>query len=311
MASVAGVGRAQARKLLTELVTANLLDESQPGRYVLHDLLRAYAGELLDEDRERPECERRLVMHYLHSARAAYARHHRQPVGTVDEPPPEVTPESFDTVPQAAAWYARERTALWATIDLALAHGLRRDTAAMVLAASAPGSNSIPAGRTQTVLAILDMVGELGEPLMEAELLRTVGEVFAPLPQADEYLRRALSIVEGAGELAGQADVLRNLAVLSLSRGDHDAANAYGERSVSLARQTGRQELLAVSLLTLASARLGSDRLEAGTRVADEGLAIAVAEHLDHLKIYYAQLIAESSWKLGRLERAVEVSEWD
>ncbi|WP_170208478.1 AfsR/SARP family transcriptional regulator [Micromonospora pisi] len=310
VASVAGVGRIQARKLLTELVTANLLDESQSGRYVLHDLLRAYAGELLDEDQERPEYERRLIMHYLHSARTAYARHHRQPVGTVDEPPSDVTPESFDSVPQAAAWYARERATLWTTIDLALAHGLRRDAAAMVLAASAPGSNSIPAGRTQTVLAILDMVSVLGEPLMEAELLRSIGEVFAPLPQADEYLRRALSIFEGARELAGQADVLRNLAVLSLSRGDHDAANAYGERSVGLARQTGRQELLAVSLLTLARARLGTDRFEAGTRVADEGLAIAVAKHLDHLKIYYAQLIAESSWKLGRLERAATVSEW-
>ncbi|WP_170215894.1 AfsR/SARP family transcriptional regulator [Asanoa ferruginea] len=306
-ASVAGVGRTLARKLLTELVTANLLNESQPGRYALHDLLRAYAGELLDQDQERPACERRLILHYLHSARAAYATHHRQPAGTVDEPPPDVTPESFDTVPPAADWYARERTALWATIDLAIAHGLERDAAAMVLAASAPGSDAIPAGRAQTLLTVLDTVSE---PLIEADLLRTVGEVFAPLPQADEYLRRALSIFEGAGELAGQADVLRNLAVLSSSRGDHDAANAYGERSVGLARQTGRQELLAVSLLTLARARLGSDRLDAGARVADEGLAIAVAEHLDHLKISYAQLIAESSWQLGRLTRAVQVSEW-
>src|SRR5262249_26043437 len=162
--------------------------------------------------------------------------------------------------------------------------GLWREAAAMVLAASPPGSNSIPAGRTPTVLAILDVVGMLGEPLVEADLLRTVGE--------DGYLRRALSIFENAGELAGQADVLRNLAVLSLSRGDHGAANAYGERSVGLARRTGRAELLAVSLLTLATARLESDRFEDGTRVADEGLAIAVAKHLDHLKISYAQVIA-------------------
>jgi DNA-binding SARP family transcriptional activator len=310
VASVAGVGRAQARAQLMELVTANLLDLSQAGRYVLHDLLRAYAGELLDEDHERPEYERRLILHYLHSARAAYARHHRQPVGTVDEPPPDVTPEAFDSVSEAAAWYARERSALWATIDLALALGLGRDAAVMVLAASAPGSNSIPAGRTPTVLAILDVVSGLGEPLMEAELLRAVGAVFAPSPPADDYLRRALSIFEGAGELAGQADVLRSLAVLSLSRADHDSADTYGERSVGLARQTGRQELLAVSLLTLTRALLGSGRFEAGIRAADEGLAIAVAKHLDHLKVYYAQLVAESSWKLGRLERAVEVSEW-
>ncbi|GAA1382896.1 AfsR/SARP family transcriptional regulator [Catellatospora chokoriensis] len=309
-ASIAGTGRRRSRELLAELVTSNLLTESQPGRYVLHDLLRAYAGELLDEAKERPECEQRLIQHYLHSARSAYARHRRPPVGVVGEPPEDVTPESFDSVPQAASWYARERAALWATIELALAHGLRRDAAAMILAASAPGSDSIPAGRAQTILAVLDTVGVLGEPLMEAELLRTAGEVFAPLPQADEYLHRALSIFEGAGELAGQADVLRNLAMLSLPRGDYEAANTYGERSVSLARQTGRQELLAVSLLTLTRARLGSDRVEAGTRAGDEGLAIVVAEHLDHLKIYYAQLVAEASWKLGRYERAVEVADW-
>jgi hypothetical protein len=310
MASVAGATRPRARGLLGELVTANLLDEPQPGRYVLHDLLRAYAGELLDDAAERGAGEWRLIVHYLHSARAAYARHHRQPVGTVDPPPPEVTPESFDDVPQAAAWYARERVTLWATIDLAVAHGLRREAAAMVLAASAPGSISIPAGRTRTALTILDLISELGEPLMEAELLRAIGEVFAPLPQADDYLRRALAIFEGAGERTGQADVLRNLAVLSSSRDDHDAANAYAENSVELARQTGRPELLAVSLLTLASACLRSDRLEAGTQFADEGLAIAVAEHLDHLKISYAELIAESSWRLRRLDRAVDVSEW-
>lgn len=310
VASLSGGGRARARDQLRDLVTANLLDLSRSGHYVLHDLLRAYAGELLDEDPERPEYERRLILHYLYSARAAYARHHRQPVGTVDEPPSDVTPESFDSVAQAAAWYTQERSALWATIDLALTHGLGRDAAAMVLAASAPGSNSIPADRTETVLTILDEVSPLGEPLMEAELLRAIGAVFAPSSRADEYLGHALAIFEGAGDLAGQADVLRNLAVLSLSRGDYDAANAHGDRSVILARQTGHKELLAVSLLTLTSARLRSDRFEAGTRVADEGLAIAVAEHLDHLKIFYAQLVAESSWRHGQLERAVRMAEW-
>ncbi|MEV4539568.1 hypothetical protein AB0J82_37925 [Asanoa sp. NPDC049518] len=55
---------------------------------------------------------------------------------------------------------------------------------------------------------------------------------------------------------------------------------------------------------------MGSDRLEAGIQAGDEGLAIVVAQHLDRLKISYAQLVAESCWKLGRLDRAVTVAEW-
>jgi hypothetical protein len=88
-ASLAGATVPLARSMLTELVNANLVNERVPGRYTFHDLLRAYAAELLrqhaDEGRTADEGQsatRRLLDHYLHTASAAalmiYA--HRDPI---------------------------------------------------------------------------------------------------------------------------------------------------------------------------------------------------------------------------------------
>ena len=49
-ASLAGTGSQRARALLAELARAHLLTEHSPGRYALHDLLRAYATELTQAD---------------------------------------------------------------------------------------------------------------------------------------------------------------------------------------------------------------------------------------------------------------------
>jgi DNA-binding SARP family transcriptional activator len=73
-ASLAGLPPRQARELTAELVEGRLLLERQPGRYVLHDLIHAYAAELA-RDRE-PAAERdaalaRLLTHYALTAQHA------------------------------------------------------------------------------------------------------------------------------------------------------------------------------------------------------------------------------------------------
>jgi hypothetical protein len=55
-ASLAGLPAARARRLLAELALAHLVTEHTPGRYAMHDLLRAYAVEQahdVDVDTER------------------------------------------------------------------------------------------------------------------------------------------------------------------------------------------------------------------------------------------------------------------
>jgi DNA-binding SARP family transcriptional activator len=89
-ASVAGLPIVQARGLLTELTRANLLREHVGGRYLRHNLLRAYAGELLaqiDSEDERQAAWGRMLAHYLHSAHTTVDLK-RQPRKILDVPPP-------------------------------------------------------------------------------------------------------------------------------------------------------------------------------------------------------------------------------
>src|SRR5262249_5494095 len=75
-ASLAAVPPSRARTLLTELTRAHLVAEPAPGRYALHDLLRAYAGELASAQEcpaDRDAAVQRLLDHYLHTASNAAA----------------------------------------------------------------------------------------------------------------------------------------------------------------------------------------------------------------------------------------------
>ena len=82
-ASLAAVPLDQARKALDELASAHLVAEQPPGRYHLHDLLRAYAVEQVRAsepegaqaaETDRAAAEARLLDHYLHTAMAASNR---------------------------------------------------------------------------------------------------------------------------------------------------------------------------------------------------------------------------------------------
>ncbi|WP_432990111.1 BTAD domain-containing putative transcriptional regulator [Dactylosporangium sp. CA-233914] len=73
-AALAGVPRSEARWSLAELVRASLVTEHRPGRYRCHDLLTAYAGELVERETDeagRAAAIRRLGDHYLHTAELA------------------------------------------------------------------------------------------------------------------------------------------------------------------------------------------------------------------------------------------------
>jgi DNA-binding SARP family transcriptional activator len=84
-ASLLGALPEEANRLMTELTSTALITEHRPGRYSVHDLIRAYATELSEEsdsDADRHEALTRLLHHYLHSSYAAQVvlRPHREPI---------------------------------------------------------------------------------------------------------------------------------------------------------------------------------------------------------------------------------------
>ncbi|GGN31136.1 DNA-binding SARP family transcriptional activator/tetratricopeptide (TPR) repeat protein [Actinoplanes campanulatus] len=112
-------GTADAAAALAELAEASLVCEHRPGRYAMHDLLRAYASDLLESE-ERGPALRRLLDHHLHTGHAAALAldSQREPL-RLAAPEAGVRPEPIDGEAAALAWFAVEHAGLMAAIRTA------------------------------------------------------------------------------------------------------------------------------------------------------------------------------------------------
>jgi DNA-binding SARP family transcriptional activator len=123
-ASLLGAPPDEANRLMAELTNTSLLTEYRPGRHCFHDLIRAYAAELLestDPEMDRRAALARLLDHYLQSAQAAHAalkpRRRLTPPG---QPRPGVSPEQFSDYESAMSWFTTERRVLSAAVSVAI-----------------------------------------------------------------------------------------------------------------------------------------------------------------------------------------------
>jgi tetratricopeptide (TPR) repeat protein len=127
-ASLAAVPPARARMVLAELTRAHLLAEPTPGRYALHDLLRAYAGELAHDhetEGDRHAAVRRVLDHYLHTAHnAAVAMEPFLYPITLCTPFPGTVTVELAASGDALDWFGSEQASLLAAVQLAARSGL-------------------------------------------------------------------------------------------------------------------------------------------------------------------------------------------
>jgi DNA-binding SARP family transcriptional activator len=123
-ASLLGVPPDESNRLMAELTNTSLLTEYRPGRYSFHDLIRAYAAELLestDLEMDRRAALARLLDHYLQSARAAHAAlKPRRRLTAPGQPRPGVSPEQFSDYESAMSWFTTERRVLSAAVSVAI-----------------------------------------------------------------------------------------------------------------------------------------------------------------------------------------------
>ncbi|MGW7572233.1 helix-turn-helix domain-containing protein, partial [Streptomyces tendae] len=117
-ASLAGIGVAQARRHLRALSSASLLTRDADGGYVLHDLVRAYAGELVEQELDdRLLAQTRLLDYLRHNAytagRVLDTRPGREPA---DVPAPGVARVVVDSREDALDWFRREEPAVVAAL---------------------------------------------------------------------------------------------------------------------------------------------------------------------------------------------------
>ena len=245
VAALTGSTAEQARRVLDVLARAHLIQQAGPGRYGLHDLLRAYARELAavyDGEGEQHAALTRLFDRYLHSAATAMdtlypAECHRRP-----RIPPPATPAPPVTDPAAArAWLDAERGTLVAVTVHTAAHGW--PAAATRLAATLfryldTGSHYPEAITIHTHAC--DAARRAGDRAAEATALNHLAgpnRRQGRYQQATRQYQQALVLFRQAGDDAGQAHALGNLGNVCADQGRYLEAISLHQQALDLYRQ--------------------------------------------------------------------------
>jgi tetratricopeptide (TPR) repeat protein/transcriptional regulator with XRE-family HTH domain len=258
-ASLAGMPPQAARPRLAELASAHLITEHVPGRYALHDLLRAYAvGQALDADpcQERQQALRRVLDHYLHTAHTAarLLQPHRDPI-TLSPPLPGATTGSLADHEQAMNWFTEERAVLLAAADHAAAAEL--DTHTWQLAWTLwtfLDRQGLWHDQAATQRAAVAAAQRLGDSHAQARAHRALGHAYSQLGRFDDArieFRHALDCYGRAGDQAGQSHTHNDLAFVWERQGRHADALVHALQALDLSRAAGHQPGQANALNTV------------------------------------------------------------
>ena len=245
VAALAGATAGQARQALDLLGRAHLIQPTGPGRYEMHDLLRAYARELAaicDGKDEHQAALTGLFDYYLYTAAAATDTLHPAERHGRPRIPPPATPVPPVTDPAAArAWLDAERATLVAVTAHTAAHGWPAH--ATRLAASLfryldSGSHYPEAITIHTHAR--DAARHAGDRAAEATALNHLAGPHrrqGRYQQAIGQYRQALALFRQTGDRTGQAHALGNLGNVSADQGHYQAAISLHEQALGLYRQ--------------------------------------------------------------------------
>jgi DNA-binding SARP family transcriptional activator/tetratricopeptide (TPR) repeat protein len=254
-ASLAGLPVARTRPLLAELATAHLVAEHAPGRYTMHDLLRAYADELVQESDTSPEREsavHRLLGHYAHTA------YHAD--GFLDprlEVPPALTPlpvgaeaERIVDRGRALAWFETEHRVLLQAVGV----GAEFDARVWELAWALRRFLTMRGhwhDESDVLSAALTAARRLGDERKQAFAHLHLGGIhgrFGRLTEAGDSLRAALTLYTVSDDVVGQAYAHRQFAWLFDRQGAAADALAHAEQALKLFRAAEHQAGQATAL---------------------------------------------------------------
>jgi transcriptional regulator with XRE-family HTH domain/Tfp pilus assembly protein PilF len=246
-ASLAGLGHQAARALLDELIQASLLSEYRPGRYTLHDLLRAYAAEqaLTTGGGEHRTATDRLLDHYLHTSHAAAVllNPHRTSVLPLTQPRPDVTPEHLDGHQQALAWFETEHQVLLGCVSIAAETG--SDVCAWILPWAMTefldrrGHWHEWAATQRTALEAATRLGDLAGQAVAHRAIATACVRLTDYRQARTHLAACLRLRRQLGDCAGEALARHSLGRVAEQQGRYADALRHDQQALALFREAG------------------------------------------------------------------------
>jgi tetratricopeptide (TPR) repeat protein/transcriptional regulator with XRE-family HTH domain len=248
-AALSDISAERAALLLGHLARAHLIQPIEPGRYGMHDLLRAYARELAASADGQHECHSaltRLFDYYLYAA--ATAMNTLYPADAAKRPqisaPATPVPRLTETA-DARAWLDRERANL---VEMA-AH------------AAVNGWPGHATRLSETLFRYLDRGGHFPEAMVlfghayraalrtgdnraQAAALNRLGAVAlfqSNYRQAVSQFEQALPLWRAAGDQIGEAHTLNNLAIAKMQQGRYAQALDHTSRALAVYREVGHR----------------------------------------------------------------------
>jgi tetratricopeptide (TPR) repeat protein/transcriptional regulator with XRE-family HTH domain len=263
-AALTGASMPQTRRALDVLARAHLIQPAEPGRYGMHDLLRAYARELAasqeagDDQRERLT---RLFDYYLYAAATAMdtlypAGRQRCPrlAGSASLIPPLTGPAA------AREWLAAERAALVAVAGHAATYGWPGHATRLAATLHDYFQSS---GHFLEAITIyrhaLDAARSAGDRAGEATALTQIGVIYweqSRLQQAYDHYRQALALFRAEGDRAGEAQALGGIGASETGLGRYEQAGRHQQEAAAIYSDIGDRDGQARAIGNLGRARL-------------------------------------------------------
>ncbi|MFD6067261.1 tetratricopeptide repeat protein [Amycolatopsis lurida] len=266
--SLTALGPTRARKAMSALEEASLVERRRHGRYAMHDLVRDYATTtahttLPDDVRETAQV--RVMNFYLHTTHtASHLLRPRRKLLQLDPPAPGVHPHPLPDAASAMAWLEAEHATLLATQRVAASLG--RHPVVWHLAQALDTFHVRRGHRCDGLAswrAALHAAAHLPDPATRIRAHRYLGNACSRLVLREEatgHLERALDLAVHHRDYAEQAHTHQALAVAWEGRGDCRRALEHAQHSLDLYRTLGQPawEADALNVVGWYAARLGN-----------------------------------------------------
>lgn len=301
-----------ARRLLAALAAQHLLELVGKDRYTCHDLLRAYAADLAEQDDDRDQTVRRVLEWVAHHAKKAFATlfpdradlHAGAGVATCTS-----LEIDFGTREDVWAWADAEFGNAVAFVQTAARHDLPGIT--MLLADIASSQLGL-IGRFDEALEVCRLgvlaAKEFGDRRAECMTGQTLGQLYGA---ANEW-QQAIEVFQDNLELAHElddpwlaAEALSHLGWVRLELGQYADARPYLERALALSPGRSRGRSFIEFCLSGVHAGLGDH--EQALRHAERSLEQLDAT--DGYRSYVWHAMARARQVAGEHTEAVELCE--
>jgi tetratricopeptide (TPR) repeat protein/transcriptional regulator with XRE-family HTH domain len=285
-AAMEGVDVVRAENEMEGIYDAHLVDEPQPGRYRMHDLIRAYASSLAMQH-EGPEgavALRRLLDYYLAAAMAANERIALQSDAGTPVALHRVELPDLSSREHAVAWLEAEHDNLRACFEHMASHGLSGHAIHLAQAMHAflyiSGYWDEALSMHERAVAAARDSGDGNGQAGALGALSHIQNLTGRLSAACVFAADAVAIYRDLANRLGEANSLIHLGIVRFRMGEFEGAMALAIEALDIYREQGDPRGVAYAMCQLGAAQHMCGDHSAATATHLE--ALARYRELDH-----------------------------